>query len=68
MIKTVVYDNNIFYDYAWDFQKQSIIGRNGRYLNANKLNYGSVVKLKKNGIIYTVIIEKLSEQMKASIL
>ncbi len=63
MIKTVMYDGIIYHDYAWDYQKKAIIGRNGRYLTTLKLNYGSVVKLNKNGKLTTVIIEKLSDQM-----
>jgi hypothetical protein len=63
MIKAVRYNGTIFYDYSWDYQKKAVVGRNGRYLQPNKLNYGSIVKLKQNGTLYTVIIEKLSEEM-----
>ena len=63
MIKAVVYDGIVFTDYSWDFEKQAIIGMKARYMNVKKLNYGSIVKLRKNGITYTIIIERLSEQM-----
>jgi hypothetical protein len=63
MIRRVVYDGETFNEYSWDYHKKAIIGRNGRYLKPNRLKYGSIVNIKKNGIIYTVILEKLEEQM-----
>ena len=63
MIKAVVYDGKVFSEYAWDYTKKAIIGVKGRYLTVKKLNYGSIVKLKNNGVNYKIIIERLTEQM-----
>ena len=63
MFKTLVYNGVVFGDYTWDDEKQSIIGKKGRYLTPKKLNYGSIVKIRKKGVLYTIIIEDLSVQM-----